>query len=165
MDVPPSQTAFLPCTIRMGSLWIISIALRGWGWKSSAVCSKRASEYASSLRRCEVDHGFDKLGDCAEAEAGVVASGVAVGTDEEDCEAKERDARVRTTWFARWAVLLSIVVDGGINELLRWTLSNKLACSRASSGSRCAIKIPHLDTLTIPSKRRFDKLTTLIENA
>ena len=29
MDVPPSQTAFLPCTIRMGSLWIISIALRG----------------------------------------------------------------------------------------------------------------------------------------
>lgn len=165
MDVPPSQTAFLPCTTRMGSLWIISIALRGWGWKSSAVCSKRASEYASSLRRCEVDHGFDKLGDCAEAEAGVVASGVAVGTDEEDCEAKERDASLRTTWLARWAVLLNIVVDGRIKRAITLNVVQQLACSRASSGSRCAIKIPHLDTLAIPSKRRFDKLTTLIENA
>jgi hypothetical protein len=58
MGVPPSQEAIRVCESRMGSHSIISIALRGCGWKSMIVCSKRGPLCALGLGRWLVDHGF-----------------------------------------------------------------------------------------------------------
>ena len=73
-DVPPSQTALRPWTTRMGSLLIISMALRGLGWSSMMVCSKRGPECAWGRGRWLVDHVLAKLGDWGAAAVGDGAS-------------------------------------------------------------------------------------------
>ena len=53
---PPSQAAILVLDRRIGSLAIISIALRGWGWSCMAVCSKRGPVAGVGLGRWFSDH-------------------------------------------------------------------------------------------------------------
>lgn len=48
---PPSQAAILVLDRRIGSLAIIPIALRGWGWSCMAVCSKRGPVAGVGLGR------------------------------------------------------------------------------------------------------------------
>ena len=55
-NAPPSQAAILVLDKRMGSLAIISIALRGWGWRCMAVCSKRGPVAGVGLGRWLSDH-------------------------------------------------------------------------------------------------------------
>lgn len=61
---PPSQTALLFSTKRIGSLFISSIALNGEGCKSIAVCSNLGSDLGLGRRRWEVDQGAARFGAC-----------------------------------------------------------------------------------------------------
>ena len=53
---PPSQAAILDLDRRIGSFAIKSIALRGWGWRCMAVCSKRGPVAGVGLGPWFSDH-------------------------------------------------------------------------------------------------------------
>lgn len=61
---PPSQAAILVLDKRIGSLAIMSIALRGWGWSCMAVCSKRGPVAGVGLGRWFSDHSPGWFGAC-----------------------------------------------------------------------------------------------------
>lgn len=90
---PPSQTAFLPWTIRMGSSDTSCIALSGRGCNDISVCSKRGSDAAAGREACIVDHRSALLGACGggASTGGRFCAGVGEGTGVPVCGGEEVD--------------------------------------------------------------------------
>jgi hypothetical protein len=86
-DVPPSQTALRPCTRRVGSFAISSIALSGLGCRSMMVCSKRGPDWPAGRGLWLVDQVAARLGDWGARDGTDLAS--AAGTAGVDAGVEE----------------------------------------------------------------------------
>jgi len=93
----------------MGSLAIIAMALRGFGWRSIAVCSKRGLSLVEGRGRWLVVQVVAKLGDCG---AGTLVASLSVFVETEAGAGVEKDLAervLRERWTRRRPSIVSDV--------------------------------------------------------